>query len=77
MVNTGGSRGRGAEGTLDHPHPPKKGGEKEKREREEKLSLFSLCVLAFHSNVFSCIKHSTDKSGFPFITSEIIIFIIL
>ena len=62
------------------PPPPKKRGVGERKKWKERKEGISLCVLAFHSNMqenFSCIKHSTDESGFPFITSETIIIIVL
>ena len=59
--------------------PPKikgGGGESKERERRGSVSVSKLFIVTC-KNVFSCIKHSTDKSGFPFITSETIIIIVL
>ena len=52
----------------------KKGKESKERERGGVQSVSKLFIVTC-KNVFSYIKHSTDKSGFPFITSETIIII--
>ena len=59
---------------VDSLADPGGGGER-KGKKEKREEGFSLCVLVVHSNL-SCIKHSTDEIGFPFITSETIIIIV-
>ena len=67
------------EGGVRHPPPPEKregGRKKEKGEKREKRGSVSASLLFIVTCKNVCL-YSTDERGFPYITSETIIIIVL
>ena len=64
-------------GSLPAPEEGGRERKEKRRERDEGSSLYVLASILTCKNVFSSIKHSTNESSFPFITSETIIIIVL